>query len=204
MLGFVLRRQEKYADAEPVHIGVVEARQRVLGPEHPLTVTSVIHLGILYQEANKLGEAESWLAKGLEAGRRVLRAGEGTTRSGAESLGKIRVTQKRWAEAEALLRESLNSRDPEGPYSWQMSERRAELGLILMEQSRFAEAEPLLVSGYKGLVERRSAIPKGVSLPQAGERIVQLYTAWGKPDQAAEWRKQLEAGEPASANSRER
>jgi tetratricopeptide (TPR) repeat protein/predicted Ser/Thr protein kinase len=203
MLGIVQRREEKYADAEPALIRVVEARQRVLGPEHPMTVSSVIFLGILYQESNKLAEAESWLAKGLEAGRRVLGAGNGATRSGAESLGKIRVTQKRWGEAEALLRESLNSRDPEGPYSWQMSERRAELGLILMEQSRFAEAEPLLVSGYKGLVERRSVVPKGVSLPQAGERIVQLYTAWGKPDRAAEWRKEVKAAEPVSANSKE-
>jgi len=60
-----------------------------------------------------------------------------------------------------------------------------------------------LVSGYKGLVERRSVVPKGVSLPQAGERIVQLYTAWGKPDRAAEWRKEVKAAEPVSANSKE-
>ena len=125
------------------------------------------------------------------------------TRSCAESLGKIRATQERWAEAEALLRESLNTSDPEGPYSWQMSERRAELGLIVMEQSKFAEAEPLLVSGYRGLVERKSAVPVTVSIRQAGERIVELYTAWGKPDQAAEWRKEMDAGEAAPANSKE-
>ena len=74
------------------------------------------------------------------------------------------------------------------------------LGLSLMEQSKFAEAEPLLVAGYKGLVERSSVLPKAVSLREAGESIVRLYTAWGKPDQEAAWRKELEAGKPASAN----
>jgi hypothetical protein len=133
----------------------------------------------------------------------VLGTAYGATRSGAESLGRIRMIQKRWAEAEALLRESLNSRDAEGPYSWQMSLRRAELGQVLMEESKFAEAEPLLVAGYRGLVERKAVVPAIVSIRQAGERIVQLYDRWGKPDQAAQWRKELAAGEPASANSKE-
>ena len=32
-----------------------------------------------------------------------------------------------------------------------------------------------------------------VLLIQAVERLVQLYDAWGQPDQAAKWRKELEA-----------
>jgi hypothetical protein len=31
------------------------------------------------------------------------------------------------------------------------------------------------------------------TLTDAGRRVVDLYTAWGKPAQAAEWRKKLSA-----------
>jgi hypothetical protein len=30
-------------------------------------------------------------------------------------------------------------------------------------------------------------------LPEAAERLVKLYTAWGKPEKAAEWREKIEA-----------
>ena len=65
------------------------------------------------------------------------------------------------------------------------------LGASLLGQSKYAEAEPLLISGYEGLQKQSPAISVDANLPQAGERLVQLYTAWGKPDQAGEWRRNL-------------
>lgn len=48
-----------------------------------------------------------------------------------------------------------------------------------------------LLSGYQGLVH--GAIPPLTrsEIAQAGDRIVQLYQDWGKPEQAAEWRTKL-------------
>jgi outer membrane protein assembly factor BamD (BamD/ComL family) len=48
---------------------------------------------------------------------------------------------------------------------------------------------------------REAKIPpqSKVRLTEALQRLVQLYDAWGKPDEAARWRKELDA---AKANER--
>jgi hypothetical protein len=53
-------------------------------------------------------------------------------------------------------------------------------------------------------VENKIPVPNMLPLSEAMERLVQLFDAWDKPDQAARWRKELEAykkpaGEPAQS-----
>ncbi len=64
------------------------------------------------------------------------------------------------------------------------------LGRALVGQKKYAEAETLLVQAYEGLVAHADEIPKTDlrRLAQAGESIVTLYEAWGRPGEAAEWR----------------
>jgi tetratricopeptide (TPR) repeat protein len=192
-LAILYRLEGKYTEAEPLSTEAFETQRRVLGEEHPSTLSSMTALAAVYQEEGKYSEAEPLLTKALEMDRRVLGPKHSTTGTCLTSLAKLRLAQHRDAEAESLLRESLNVRDNEGPYTWQPSERRSLLGLSLMRQSKFAEAEPLLLAGYRELLERKSVLPVAVSVGQAGERIVQLYTRWGKADQAAEWRQEVQA-----------
>lgn len=65
----------------------------------------------------------------------------------------------------------------------------ALVGASLAGQKRFAEAEPLLLSGHQGLVERQSAIPAGSRrvVNDAGLRTAQFYQNWGQPEKAREW-----------------
>jgi hypothetical protein len=49
-----------------------------------------------------------------------------------------------------------------------------------------------LLSGYEGLRRTQGGVTrevKDVTLRGALGRLVQLYDAWGKPDEAAKWRK---------------
>jgi len=65
------------------------------------------------------------------------------------------------------------------------------LGAALLGESRYAEAEPLIVSGYEGLKAREAGMPPAVAMPrltEAAERILQLYQSCDKPDKSAEWR----------------
>jgi hypothetical protein len=71
----------------------------------------------------------------------------------------------------------------------------------LAGQKKYADAEPLLLEGYRGMEARqdRIAAPDRFHLNLGGEWIVQLYQSWGKPEKAAEWehlRKQA-TGAPA-------
>ena len=66
--------------------------------------------------------------------------------------------------------------------------------MALAGQKKFQEAEPLLVEGYSGMQARAAKIPPTAQtrLPEAIQRLVDLYVAWEKPEQAAEWQKQLD------------
>ena len=107
------------------------------------------------------------------------------------SLARLRLKQHRYGEAEVLLREALNGEGANGPNVWDLYDRQSLLGAALLGQGKYAEAEPLLIAGYDGLKKLSPAISVDANLPQAGERLVQLYAAWGKAAQAEDWRRQL-------------
>ena len=50
------------------------------------------------------------------------------------------------------------------------------------------------MAGYEGMKARAANIPPEaqVGLTEVLEQLVQLYDAWGKPEQAAAWRQKLE------------
>ena len=79
------------------------------------------------------------------------------------------------------------------------------LGGSLLGQGRYAEAEPLVVQGYEGMKARESriAVPFRSRLREAAERVIRLYEAWGKPEQAAAWKQKLGLGDlPADVFAR--
>jgi hypothetical protein len=86
------------------------------------------------------------------------------------------------------------------PDAWTTFNTRSMLGGALLGQKKYADAEPLLLQGYEGMKERETKIPAQgkIRLTEALERLVQLYEATGKKDQAAEWRKKLDAAKAAA------
>jgi serine/threonine protein kinase/tetratricopeptide (TPR) repeat protein len=104
------------------------------------------------------------------------------------------LRMKAYADAEPLLRECLAIREKTQPDLWNTFTTRSMLGGALLGQAKYAEAEPLLVAGYNGMKQREATIPPQAKdrLTEALERLVQLYEATNKPDEAARWRKELE------------
>jgi hypothetical protein len=100
-------------------------------------------------------------------------------------------------KAEPLLREFLAIRQRKSPDDWRTFETSSLLGDSLLSQKKFAEAEPLLLAGYNGLKAREAKVPAQSKrrLAEAATRIAALYNAWGKPENAAEWRKKLESAQ---------
>src|SRR5439155_20309113 len=94
------------------------------------------------------------------------------------------------AEAEPVLRECLALREKTQPDDWITFHNRSLLGGALLAQKKPAEAEPLLLQGYEGLKQREAKIPAAskVRVAEALERLVQLYEATGRPEEAAKWR----------------
>jgi hypothetical protein len=109
-------------------------------------------------------------------------------------LGGHLLDQEKYADAEPILRACLAGRAKTAPDSWLFFNAKSLLGGSLLGQKKYAEAEPLIVEGYEGMRRRAGAIPEPARarLTEALERVVQLYDAWGKKDQAGRWRKKLE------------
>jgi serine/threonine protein kinase len=63
------------------------------------------------------------------------------------------------------------------------------LGGALLGQGKYAEAEPLVGGGYRGMKAGEAKIPVHgrYVISEAEESVVRLYKNWGKPDQAAAW-----------------
>jgi hypothetical protein len=109
-------------------------------------------------------------------------------------IGHLLVTNEQYLEAEKYLRQSQAIREKKEPDVWSTFDTRSRLGAALLGQKKYAEAEPLLLRGYEGMKQREDKIPTQYRsrLAEALERLVQLYDAWNKPDEAAKWRNELE------------
>ncbi len=96
-----------------------------------------------------------------------------------------------------MLRECLAIREKVAPDSWNTFNTKSMLGGALLGQKKYADAEPLLLKGYQGMKEREKTIPpQGEDrLPEAVERLVQLYEELAKNDEAAKWRTELQKPE---------
>jgi eukaryotic-like serine/threonine-protein kinase len=120
------------------------------------------------------------------------------------SLARVRLQQQKYAEAGATAREALMGNEKARPDSWQRYQSQSLLGASLGGQKRYAEAEPLLLSGYEGMIQRESTMSAfdQFNLAEIGESIVKLYQSWGKPEEAAEWRQKLQVTSPPGAAKR--
>jgi len=194
ILGLLYRGEGKFAQAEPLLLKVLEVRRRVMGPEHPDALVARYNLANLYRSEGKSTEAAALFTSVLESRRRVLGPSHPDTTAVMSLLGEVRLQQKEFDSAETLLREVRSGDEKTAAHTWRRYWSQSLLGASLAGRGKYAEAESLLVSGYRGMIERAATIPfeDRLASREAGRRIVQLYESWGKPDQAAEWRAQLQ------------
>ena len=77
--------------------------------------------------------------------------------------GAMLLLEKKPAEAELKLRECLTIRQKIQPDDWTTFDTDSMLGEALLDQKKFADAEPLLLSGYEGMKQREATIPPRTS-----------------------------------------
>jgi hypothetical protein len=104
-------------------------------------------------------------------------------------MGLGLLQQHKWAEAEPPLRECLALRQKLQPGAWTTFNTQALLGGALLGQNKYDAAEPLLLAGYRGMKQREKGIPlQGATrIPEALDRLIALYTATNRPDEAKKW-----------------
>jgi tetratricopeptide (TPR) repeat protein len=198
-LGLVLAHEGKLAEAEAVYREDLQFMKSTFDKTHVFSAVLTDLGDTLYQQG-RFAEAETMYRQALAA----RRSGSGNEMRTAESLNNLATAlhaEGQLDEAEPLAREGLAICEKKVPdnWNWRTFDARRLLGGILVGQKKYAEAEPLLRSGYEGIKQQLDKIPlycnphlKGALQKQALEGLVQLYEATGRPDQAAEWKKTLE------------
>ena len=111
--------------------------------------------------------------------------------------GSFLLDQHKPVEAGSVLRDGLLIREKTEADNWTTFNTRSLLGSSLLDQKNFVEAEPLLLSGYEGMKQRKKSIPPAsqIRLADAQEWLARLYDEWGQPEKGDEWRKQMATGD---------
>jgi eukaryotic-like serine/threonine-protein kinase len=183
--------QGKYAQAQTLFGQTLKIANHVWGPENPNKQNILADFAFLYQRQGKFDLAETYAAQVLAGRQHALGPEHPDTMASAANLALAYVSQSKFAESEPLARETLEFNRKKQPDDWQRFRAETLLGASLAGQKKYAEAEPLLLEGYQGMVSRkdRMDVPSWYNLDRAREWTVQLYQAWGKPEKAAEWKK---------------
>jgi serine/threonine protein kinase/Tfp pilus assembly protein PilF len=195
-LAIAYTSEGKYEQAEALFRQTLEICRRARGPAHPNTLGIVSDFASMYQRQGKYALAETYAAQALAGQRHALGPEHPDTMSSASDLALALVSQGKFAESETLAREAVETDRKKRPDDWQRFRAETLLGASLAGQKKYAEAEPLLLEGYQGMAARKERIrvPDWYHLDRAREWIAKLYQAWGKPEKAAEWKSQSNAG----------
>ncbi len=197
-LAHVLQRRRAYGQAEQLYREALAVRTKVHGAESMQVAWRKYALAELLREDRRYGESERLHRESL-ALRRKLQGQEGPdVARGLYGLARVLCDQQRYTESDSLFHTTLTMyRKLYGDDDEWVSVTKASFGGCLVVQARYPDAESLLVDGYARLA-RGSADRQPAARDALGD-LVSLYTAWGKPERAAEYRKLLpDAGAAAS------
>jgi tetratricopeptide (TPR) repeat protein len=190
-LGNILNNLGQFAEAEQLLRAGLLVLRRLRGDEDLALVTHGNNLIITLRALGKLDEAETLARGALASARRRRPAGDAEVATALAMLCSIKLEQRQYAGAEPIARECLAIRADKMPGHWRTYHTMSLLGGALAGQGKHEEAEPLLREGY----ERMDLAQAGAKTKQqALERLIQHYEAWGKPDEAAKWRRLLGDG----------
>jgi tetratricopeptide (TPR) repeat protein len=188
------RGQGDYSSAEALLTKVQKVRRRVLPADHHFLLAGTNDLGVLLLAQGKYEQSEALFTEALSGRRRALGDEHPDTLASMMGLVESQFLQGEYARAEPLAREALKGFVNTRPDNWRRSKTESLLGAVLFGQKKFSEAEPLLLSGHRGIIERITTIPmadRSASEQAAEARVSLLYEEWKQPEKAAAWRATL-------------
>jgi tetratricopeptide (TPR) repeat protein len=186
-LGGMLRRKGDLDRAEPLLREALAIEGRVLPEGHRNTAVTLNHLALTLQSRGDYDGAEPLFERMIEIFGASLGADHPYTAIGTCHLAHLHFLREDTERAEALYRPCLATLEaalPPGHDILAMNE--SKFGEVLVAQDRFAEAEPLLLRGHEHLGEHFG--PDHPDTQRAAHRLVTLYEAWERPEEAARFR----------------
>jgi len=160
----------------------LDMSRRVLGPDHPDVAARGTGLAYWLVEDRRYDEAAALLEESLAIRRKALGPEHPQVAGTLTVQANLLLATKHYEEARRIAADAQRilllslPRD-----SWQVSAAMNVEGAALAKLGRYDEAERLMLASLPGL--KQSPIP---DLDATGRRrLVELYSAWGRPDRAS-------------------
>jgi tetratricopeptide (TPR) repeat protein len=159
----------------------------VLGEDFRDTRATTFNLAELYRLEGRYARAEPLFKKVLETRRRLVGREHPETLATMNGLATLYLDEGSYMQAELLARETFADFEKSQSDVWERFHSQALLGASLAGQKKYAEAEPLLLAGYGGMLARETVVPavNRLARQQAANWIARLYRDWGKPEKGA-------------------
>ncbi len=161
-----------------------------LGRDHPANAQRLANLANALRLEHKLAEAVARNEEALAISRPALGRDHPTVARQEVGLARIYLDQGRPAAARALLLHVLEVQQRSyAAGDWRLGTTESLLGATYTSLSRFADAEPHLLRAFELLpVRPNSEGPRTQEARANRSRLVALYEAWGRPEQAVPYR----------------
>ncbi len=142
-----------------------------------------------FTTAKQHDKAESWRRKWMAFVKQQEGAASPAYARELAALGLSLIQQHKWTDAEPILRECCDIRKKQESNDWRTFNTMSMLGGALLGQKNYAEAEPLLVKGYEGMIARETTIPPQAAtrITESLDRLIDLASATDHPDAVKRW-----------------
>ncbi len=186
-LASLMQDKRQYDEAEQLYRQAIELRRKLFGENHPGLTTTMNNLATLLKEKGDLAGAEDLFRQSLALRRRLFGEEHPETAATLANVGNCVLERGQYHEALQIFRQSLDLLlKSQSPNHWTVHRARSFLGGALVKLKRYREAEEQLLAAHTGLKAARG--DEHILTRQTVSRLIELYEAWGQPDQAAPYR----------------
>ena len=106
----VLKENGDLKNAEQLNVQVMDMRKKLLGAEHPDTLSSMANLARIYWDQGRWNEAEQLQVQVMDMRQKLLGAEHPDTLNSMENLAETYRSQKKWDKAEHLQIQVMDMR----------------------------------------------------------------------------------------------
>ncbi|MEM7229593.1 MAG: serine/threonine-protein kinase [Planctomycetota bacterium] len=196
-MGSILTRQQRLDDAIEQFDAALDGCRRVLGDAHPNTVTAISNLGSLLSRRERYEDALPLLREAYETRRRQMGADHPRTLTSMSNLALTLYRLKRYEESAVMYRELIERNETvRGENHPHTTQAMSAMALVLTELEAYDDAAATL----KTCLTRLESMPESRDAQRAMiERLIEVYEAGGKTEDAASWMLRLDAINEADA-----
>jgi tetratricopeptide (TPR) repeat protein/predicted Ser/Thr protein kinase len=191
-LALLVRERGRLDEAEQLYREALVMSRKLRGERHPRTAGTLMNLALVLQDKRDLDEAEALLNEAVAIHRELLGEAHPTTLLALYHLAGNHTLRERYDLAEPIVAQIVAGAGQSLPAGhWQTGVYQRLHGKCLTRLGRYAEAEAALLKSVEIL--EAAFGPAHGRTTGAISTLADLYDAWEKPEQAAQWRGRLEA-----------